>query len=202
MLLLLLLVLAGAIPPSEVSAVKSLIERVAGQHFASRFRLSDKLAPTSVLDTFELTQENNQTITITGNSGVALASGFYHVFRWGGGSSVVWGANNSGVVNNLLATTWPQIPKGTKVRVEAKAPISFYMQPCTESYTGAFWDSDDWSSEVDWMALHGVNHPFVAVGVEAVWAKVLTGADALKSVCSFRFLTACCVISRCSLNLG
>jgi hypothetical protein len=47
------------------------------------------------------------------------------------------------------------------------------MQPCTESYTAAFWDADDWADEVDWMALHGITHPYIGVGVEAVWAHVL-----------------------------
>ena len=157
--------------PSQRTATQDLIVRIVGQEAAGHFMLSE-LSRSSEVDTFELQSsegaDGSTRIEVSGNSGVALASGFYHYLRWKCNSSVSWGVNGTGIVNNLPnLQKWPAIPQ--KVRVSAQAKISYYMQPCTESYTSAFWDAEDWSFEVDWMALHGISHPFVAVGVEAIW---------------------------------
>lgn len=34
---------------------------------------------------------------------------------------------------------------------------SYYKNPCTDSYSMAFWDFERWSLEIDWMALNGIN---------------------------------------------
>jgi alpha-N-acetylglucosaminidase len=38
----------------------------------------------------------------------------------------------------------------------------------TFSYTTAFWTWEDWESQLDWMALRGVNLPLAWVGQEKI----------------------------------
>ena len=44
----------------------------------------------------------------------------------------------------------------------------YYMNVVTHSYSAAFWDTDRWMQEIDWMALSGVNLPLAFTGQE--WA--------------------------------
>ncbi len=44
---------------------------------------------------------------------------------------------------------------------------------CTFSYSMAFWDWPRWEREIDWLAMHGVNMPLAAVGLECVWRNML-----------------------------
>jgi alpha-N-acetylglucosaminidase len=147
------------VPSGVVGSIKALITRTVGQQAAANFELHATLN-TAEVDTFELESRpkanGGNIVTISGNSGPALASGFYHYLRWGCNSSVSWGTNRSGVVMNIQSGG-ELPPIAQHIKVEAQAPISFYMQPCTESYTSAFWDANDWAFEVDWMALHGDN---------------------------------------------
>ena len=38
------------------------------------------------------------------------------------------------------------------------------MNVVTHSYSAAFWDTDRWMQEIDWMALSGVNLPLAFTG--------------------------------------
>jgi alpha-N-acetylglucosaminidase len=49
----------------------------------------------------------------------------------------------------------------------------YYLNFCTFGYTTAWWGWTEWEQEIDWMALHGVTTPLMAVGHEAVIERVL-----------------------------
>jgi hypothetical protein len=48
----------------------------------------------------------------------------------------------------------------------------YYMNVCTVSYSGAWWDWSRWQREIDWMALHGINLPLTFTGQEIVWRQL------------------------------
>jgi alpha-N-acetylglucosaminidase len=56
------------------------------------------------------------------------------------------------------------------VRGQARVDRFYYLNFCTFSYSTAYWGWDEWSREIDWMALHGVTMPLNLVGHEAVLA--------------------------------
>lgn len=62
---------------------------------------------------------------------------------------------------------------GRQVRILAEARYRYALNYCTWNYTMSFYQWDDWSRELDWMALNGVNLMLVAGGEEAVWQQVL-----------------------------
>ena len=60
-----------------------------------------------------------------------------------------------------------------KVRKTRWVPHSFYMNFCTHSYTMPWWQWESWEKELDWMALHGITMPLIAIGREVVFRKLL-----------------------------
>ncbi|KNC87184.1 hypothetical protein SARC_00712 [Sphaeroforma arctica JP610] len=46
------------------------------------------------------------------------------------------------------------------------------MNTCTASYTMWQWDWERWETEIDWMALKGINLPLAFTGQEYVWRRV------------------------------
>lgn len=80
-----------------------------------------------------------------------------------------------------VAVSWddprPQIPEelpaGEYVQGEARVDEVYHLNFCTFSYTTAWWGWEEWEQEIDWMALHGVTTPLMAIGHEAVIERVL-----------------------------
>lgn len=54
---------------------------------------------------------------------------------------------------------------------EVSSPFDLraYLNTCTYGYTTPWWDWARWSSEIDWMAAHGVDTPLAMEGQEYVW---------------------------------
>lgn len=59
------------------------------------------------------------------------------------------------------------------VKQVTSAPLRYYLNYCTFSYSTAFWTWKRWEQEIDWMALHGINLPLQLIGTETVWRNVL-----------------------------
>ncbi|PRZ02874.1 alpha-N-acetylglucosaminidase [Isoptericola sp. CG 20/1183] len=49
----------------------------------------------------------------------------------------------------------------------------YYLNLVTHAYSAAFWGWPRWEREIDWMALHGINHPYVLTAHEVVLAETL-----------------------------
>ena len=63
---------------------------------------------------------------------------------------------------STLPAVWPDVPKLlTQLSV---FKWRYYMNVVTHSYSAAFWDTDRWMQEIDWMALSGVNLPLAFTG--------------------------------------
>ncbi|WP_308798084.1 alpha-N-acetylglucosaminidase [Agromyces silvae] len=61
----------------------------------------------------------------------------------------------------------PPIARATRLRTR------YYLNFVTYGYTAAYWDWDRWEREIDWMALHGITMPLMAIAHEAVLTETL-----------------------------
>lgn len=67
----------------------------------------------------------------------------------------------------------PDPPDGGPVSVATPFGIRYHLNLVTHAYSAAFWDWSRWEREIDWMALHGITHPYVLTGYEVVLAETL-----------------------------
>ncbi len=118
-------------------------------------------------DFFEIDQASaSSPIIVRGNTWVNIATGINWYLKYYAGIHLTW--NN---MTAKLPATMPRVEK--KERHETDLKLRYDFNYCTFSYSMAFWDSNRWQKEIDWMALHGVNMPLAAVGEECVWRNML-----------------------------
>jgi len=116
-------------------------------------------------DFFEITAKGGKPC-IKGNTWVNIASGLNWYLKYYAGVQLTW---------NQMKTTLPAtlpLPKKAERR-ETDLKLRYDFNYCTFSYSMAFWDWTRWQTEIDWMALHGVNLPLAVVGEEGVWRNLL-----------------------------
>lgn len=115
-------------------------------------------------DRFTLENKNGK-ILISGNNGVAIASGLYYYLKNYAHCQITWNGTNLNLPKPLPAV------KGTE---EHTTPYDYryYLNYCTFSYSMVWWDWARWQKEIDWMALHGINFPLALTGQNIVWDKV------------------------------
>ncbi len=158
----------------QIDAAQGLIQRVLGasrQDLTSSFNLVLIAPIANQNDVFEVeTRSTNASFTsvdLRGSSGVALASAFHYYLRYHCNSSVTWGRNRSGIhVDSAVSQPLPTL--ASAVRIESPAQWRYYLNFCTTSYSLGFASLEQWLSEVDWMALHGINLPLATIGTEHV----------------------------------
>ena len=141
--------------------VKDMLERI-DKGASSKFKIEKTHAPK---DFFELESRNGK-IVVRGNTYVNIATGINWYLKYYAGINLTW--------NNMKADL-PDVlpPVKVKERRETDAELRYDFNYCTYSYTMAFWDWERWQTEIDWMALHGINLPLAAVGQECVWRNML-----------------------------
>ncbi|TZF83168.1 alpha-N-acetylglucosaminidase [Pedobacter sp. BS3] len=114
-------------------------------------------------DTFEIEAASN-TLTIKGNSPVAICSGFYTYLKKGCNGMVSWSGNH---IPDL--SVWPDYKKE---RVTSPYQYRYFLNVVTYGYTMPYWTWERWQKEIDWMALHGINMPLALVAHEAIALRV------------------------------
>lgn len=117
-------------------------------------------------DVFELESRGGK-IVLRGNNGVALASAFNWYLKY-----TARGEFSPCGTQLRLPAALP--PVAEKVRHTATVPHRFLYNYCTFGYTMPWWDWPRWERELDWMAMNGINLPFILTGQEAVWINTLT----------------------------
>ncbi len=146
-----------------VNPVKDLLERIdegASRKFVIELKKGDK-------DFFELDQRGKK-VVIRGNTYVNIATGLNWYLKYYAGVNLTW--------NGMTAELPDVLPPVEKpLRKETDLTLRYDFNYCTYSYTMAFWDWKRWEREIDWMALHGINLPLAAVGMECVWRNLLLG---------------------------
>ena len=145
----------------QANPVTDMLERIdngASKKFKVELKKSDK-------DFFELDQSGNR-VVVRGNTWVNIATGVNWYLKYHAGIHLTW--------NNMKASLPPMLPRVDKrERHETDLTLRYDFNYCTFSYTMAFWDWKRWQTELDWMALHGVNLPLAIVGEECVWRNML-----------------------------
>lgn len=141
--------------------VKGLLERI--DEGASEKFIIEKVDADR--DFFELDSRKGK-IVVKGNTHVNIAAGINWYLKYYAGIHLTW--------NNMKADL-PDVlpPVNVRERRETDASLRYDFNYCTYSYTMAFWDWERWQTEIDWMALHGINLPLAAVGQECVWRNML-----------------------------
>lgn len=146
---------------SAVHPASALMERVCPGS-SSRFIFEQTDTPD---DFFELSSAMGRPL-IRGNNAVNVASGLNWYLKYYPGIHLTWG--------NMTAELPERLPL-LKAPVRHTTGLSrrYYLNYCTHSYSMAFWDSDRWQREIDWMALHGINMPLAITGADVVWRNTL-----------------------------
>lgn len=141
--------------------VKDLLERI--DKGASRKFIIEKID--SKKDFFELESRKGK-VVVRGNTYINIATGINWYLKYYAGINLTW--------NNMKAELPEVLPVvSVKERRETDASLRYNFNYCTYSYTMAFWDWERWQTEIDWMALHGINLPLAVVGQECVWRNML-----------------------------
>lgn len=145
----------------QANPVDGLLERIA--RGASR-KIKTELVKQD-RDFFEITTKGGKPC-IKGNTWVNIASGLNWYLKYYAGVQLTW--------NQMKATLPASLPLPKKTeRRETDLKLRYNFNYCTFSYSMPFWDWTRWQTEIDWMALHGVNLPLAVVGEECVWRNLL-----------------------------
>lgn len=162
-----LFVLAPLCFGSEQSVLRSFIDRVCGEGMSGRILIgTDSSIESDGRDVFVISSRDGKPeIVGSGVSAATAGLGWYlnhyvHV-------NISWNGLTADLRDTVLPL--PEIPE----RRECRAEWRYYLNYCTYSYTCAFWTEERWMKEVDWMALHGINMPLMALGTDVVWRNVL-----------------------------
>ncbi|GJJ08043.1 hypothetical protein Clacol_002250 [Clathrus columnatus] len=150
---------------ASLNGIKNLIQRRLPDHIQS-FKFN--LVPSSG-DEFEISDSATSTpgITIQCTSRSACARGLYTYVKDFGGVDIWW----TGSRLSRLASPLPKV--GTPVKGSSIVDYRYYFNTVTFSYTTAFYNFDQWSLLLDWMALKGVNLPLAWVGYEYIYLQTL-----------------------------
>ncbi|KAH9830950.1 alpha-N-acetylglucosaminidase [Rhodofomes roseus] len=142
---------------TSLDGIYSLVQRQIPEHADSfTFSLIQGDGDTFVIsDSTEATIVDIQCSTVS-----ACARGLYTYLTQFGGVDIWW----TGSRLSLLPTPLPAV--GTPVNGTAIVPYRYHFNTVTFDYTAAWWDWDQWQSQLDWLALRGVNLPLAWVGYE------------------------------------
>ncbi|EGO28130.1 glycoside hydrolase family 89 protein [Serpula lacrymans var. lacrymans S7.9] len=139
---------------NDVEGLYSLVQRRIPAHAgAFTFKLSSGNS-SNVTDTFTLSDQISAT---------TQAGEFGGVDIWWTGSRL-----------NELPSELPSV--GQPVTRSSLVPYRYHFNTVTFSYTAAFYNFDDWSLLLDWLALRGVNLPLAWVGNEYILVQVFREA--------------------------
>ena len=145
--------------------IRGIIRRRLGDAYLSWFSFQLKENPIRPYDFFSLEDADGK-ILITGNNGVSLATGLNYYLKHVCKVHLSQLGDQTKMPPQLL-------PVGTPVFRETKAKLRYAYNYCTFSYTMPFWGEKEWTDELDWLALSGVNLVLDIVAQEEVWRRFL-----------------------------
>ena len=103
-------------------------------------------------------------LTVEGSSQVALCKGFHDYARRHGIGVKTWSGTRC---------DWPEtLPEARSGKVMSPFRHHLFYNVCTFGYSMPYWTWDEWSDEIDWLALHGFDMPLAPVAGEAIFARV------------------------------
>ncbi|KAF7715307.1 Alpha-N-acetylglucosaminidase [Penicillium ucsense] len=118
-------------------------------------------------DRFMVSNGPNNTISIKGTSISALSSGLRRYLTDIAHVDIYW------FIGSRLEQA-PAILPSLNQPIQGSSTVRwrYHFNTVTFSYTTAFWSWKDWETQLDWMALHGVNLPLAWVGQEKILVEV------------------------------
>ncbi len=119
----------------------------------------------SAIDFFEIDRRGQRPV-IRANTWVNVAVGLNWYLKYYCGIHLSWNCMQASLPETL------PLPS-QKERHETDLSLRYCFNYCTFSYSMAFWDWERWQTEIDWLALHGINMPLAVVGTECVWRNTL-----------------------------
>lgn len=108
---------------------------------------------------------NGNKVTVRANTLNELPAGYGYYLKHGQNVFWSWSGSRS-----------KPLSKPTQASFEAVSPWQwrYAYNYCTLSYTSAVWSEKMWETEIDRMALNGINKMLVQAGLEKVWQLTLT----------------------------
>ncbi|KAJ5155130.1 uncharacterized protein N7500_010569 [Penicillium coprophilum] len=118
-------------------------------------------------DSYVVNNGRNGTISVKGNSLSALSSGLHRYLTDVAHVDIYW------FIGSRLHVAPSKLPRLSRaIYGSSTVPWRYHFNTVTFSYTTAFWTWEDWESQLDWMALRGVNLPLAWVGQEKIFLEV------------------------------
>ncbi|WP_268928525.1 alpha-N-acetylglucosaminidase [Microbacterium sp. KUDC0406] len=148
--------------PGSGTALHGLVRRIGGDADQLRVRI-EHAGGGAASASYEA---DAGVLTITGSDPVAAASALARYLQ-AQGRRITW---ESPVIE---PGPWPD---AAQTRMRTPFAIRYHLNVVTHGYSTPFWNWERWERELDWMALHGVTHPLVLTGYEAVLAETLRRA--------------------------
>lgn len=150
---------------SDAAAMRRLIARVGGD--PTTVRIERDPGPRASTASF---RAQDGVLTLRGTDVPAVASAFAHALH-ARGDRITWDTPRLAEP----ATPWPDSDTTT---LHTPFGIRYYLNVVTHGYSTPYWDWARWEQELDGMVLHGVTHPLILTGYEAVLAETLRRAGA------------------------
>ncbi|KAI1320229.1 tim-barrel domain-containing protein [Xylariaceae sp. FL0255] len=159
-------------PTTDLTGIQNLLKRRLPQH-ASNFEFAIVNATNAtaelerVNDDYEVYSTINGKILVQGNSVSGLLYGLNAYLSSEAHVSTWW------FIGSQLDQAPQKLPTLSRpLTGSSVVPYRYYLNTVTTSYTMAFWDWDDWSQHLDWMALRGVNIALAWTGFEYLYRDV------------------------------
>lgn len=149
-----------------IREMKAMVGRVLGQQWQDSFVFKQRQSLQEGKDIFEIKNGDNGTIVISGNNGIALASGFNYYLK-----NYLYVDYNPLFESQVHVDAIVPVTQ-TEVR-EAQFNMRYALNFCTYSYTMAFWNWDEYEAFIDWAAMNGINLMLDIVGQEEVLRQTL-----------------------------
>lgn len=149
-----------------LSEIKALVGRVIGEEYIDNFIFATRVADDGK-DVFEIEDTTDGKIKISGNNGIALASGFNHYLK-----NFCNVSYNFEMGSNLnMPEIMPKVEE--KIIIDTPYDYRYALNFCTYSYTMSFWNWDKYEQFLDWCAMNGINLVLDIIGQEEVLRRTL-----------------------------
>ena len=149
-----------------INEMSALVGRVLGAQWQPSFQFVMKKSLQDGKDIFEVKDGADGKIVISGNNGIAMASGFNYYIK-----NYLHVDYNPMFESNVSFEKI--VPVGTTITKEAQFDLRYALNFCTYSYTMAFWNWDEYEAFLDWAAMNGINLVLDIVGQEEVIRQTL-----------------------------
>ncbi|KAJ5197744.1 uncharacterized protein N7498_006861 [Penicillium cinerascens] len=163
----------------------SLVKRRLPNHSDQfRFNLDADFGNSDGYDQYIVQSADNGTVLVHGNSLSALSSGYdrEEIHRESERPTLIVSIAISLISSMLISTgslaaVWTRAPSvlppiDTPIQSSSTVPWRYHFNTVTFSYTSAFWTWEEWESQLDWLALRGVNLSLAWVGQEKILVDV------------------------------